>query len=67
MIVQFSHRGIVMFFDTVLLNQSASYWGALCLENAIVGQGITQADAINKLQEEFESFQQVTPAKPGFC
>ncbi|MGK7900610.1 MAG: type II toxin-antitoxin system HicB family antitoxin [Hormoscilla sp.] len=48
-----------MDFYTVVLSQSASYWVALCLENGIVGQGITQADAISKLQEAIESFQEV--------
>jgi len=48
-----------MDFYTVVLSQSASYWVALCLENGIVGQGITQTDAISKLQEAIESFQEV--------
>ena len=31
----------------------------LCLENGIVGQGDTQEDAINKLKEAIESFEDV--------
>jgi predicted RNase H-like HicB family nuclease len=48
-----------MEFYTVLLRQSASYWVALCLENGIVGQGITQEDAVDKLKDAIESFQAV--------
>ncbi|MBC6421909.1 MAG: type II toxin-antitoxin system HicB family antitoxin [Hormoscilla sp. SP5CHS1] len=48
-----------MDFYTVVLSQSASYWVALCLENGIVGQGITQADAIRKLRDAIKSFQEV--------
>jgi len=48
-----------MGFYTVVLRQSASYWVALCLENGLVGQGNTQDDAITKLKEAIESFQEV--------
>lgn len=48
-----------MDFYTVVLSQSASSWVALCLENGIVGQGITPSDAIIQLQEAIESFQEV--------
>jgi predicted RNase H-like HicB family nuclease len=47
-----------MDFYTVVLRQSASYWVALCLENGLVGQGNTQDDAIAKLKETIESFQE---------
>jgi predicted RNase H-like HicB family nuclease len=47
-----------MDFYTVVLRQSASYWVALCLENGIVGQGNTQDEAIAKLKEAIESFQE---------
>lgn len=46
-----------MYFYTVVLRQSYSYWVALCLENGIVGQGNTQEDAITKLKEAIESFE----------
>lgn len=48
-----------MDFYTVVLRQSAGYWVALCLENGIVGQGNAQDDAIAKLKEAIESFQEV--------
>lgn len=48
-----------MNFYTVVLRQSISYWVALCLENGLVGQGVTQEAAINKLKEAIDSFQSV--------
>lgn len=48
-----------MDFYTVVLRKSASYWVALCLENGLVGQGVTQEDSISKLKEAIESFQAV--------
>ncbi|NEP60898.1 MAG: type II toxin-antitoxin system HicB family antitoxin [Symploca sp. SIO2G7] len=48
-----------MNFYTVVLRQSREYWVALCLENGIVGQGITQEGAITKLREAVQSFQEV--------
>ncbi len=52
-----------MEFYTVILRQSASYWVALCLENGIVGQGDTQENAISKLKEAIESFEEVYKAE----
>lgn len=46
-------------FYTVVLRQSAGYWVALCLENGIVGQGVSQDEAIEKLKEAIESVQAV--------
>lgn len=46
-------------FYTVVLRQSGGYWVALCLENGIVGQGMNQQEAIDKLQEAIESFKLV--------
>lgn len=54
-----------MDFFTVVLRQSASYWVALCLENGIVGQGETKEEAISKLQEAIESFQDVYQSQPN--
>jgi predicted RNase H-like HicB family nuclease len=48
-----------MNFYTVVLKQSSDYWIALCLENGIVGQGQTQDDAISKLKQAIESFEEV--------
>lgn len=48
-----------MEFYTVVLRQSASYWVALCLENGIVGQGNNQEDAISKLKDAIEFFQDI--------
>ncbi|MGD1911894.1 MAG: type II toxin-antitoxin system HicB family antitoxin [Rivularia sp. (in: cyanobacteria)] len=48
-----------MNFYTVILRQSDRYWVALCLENGIVGQGDTQENAISKLKEAIESFEEV--------
>ncbi len=47
-----------MDFYTVILRKSSGYWVALCLENGIVGQGETQDQAIAKLKEAIESFQE---------
>ena len=44
-----------MDFYTAVLRKSADYWVTLCLENGLVGQGITQEEAIAKLKEAIES------------
>ncbi len=48
-----------MDFYTFVLRKSEDYWVALCLENGLVGQGITKEDATNKLKEAIESFVEV--------
>ena len=48
-----------MEFYTAILRQNAGYWVALCLGNGIVGQGDTQDNAISKLKEAIESFEEV--------
>jgi len=48
-----------MDFYTVVLRKSGIYWVALCLENGLVGQGITKENAMQKLKEAVESFQEV--------
>lgn len=45
-----------MDFYTFVLRRSGDYWVALCLENGLVGQGITKETAAKKLKEAIESF-----------
>ena len=47
-----------MDFYTTVLRTSGAYWVALCLENGLVGQGATKNDAVEKLKEAIESFEQ---------
>jgi predicted RNase H-like HicB family nuclease len=48
-----------MDFYTMVLRGSGDYWVALCLENGLVGQGVTKEDSIRKLKEAIESFEDV--------
>lgn len=48
-----------MDFWTVVLRKSDNYWVALCLENGIVGQGVTEEDSIEHLREAIDSFEEV--------
>lgn len=48
-----------MDFYTVILRKSQEYWVSLCLENGLVGQGNTQQQAIDKLQEAIASFEEI--------
>ena len=48
----------VLDFYTMVLRRSGSNWVALCLENGLVGQGVTKEDAIRKLKEAIESFEE---------
>ena len=43
---------------TTVLRKSGDYWVALCLENGLVGQGDTKDEAIRKLKEAIESFEE---------
>ena len=52
-----------MNFYTAILKQNSGYWIALCLENSILGQGDTQENAISKLKEAIESFEEVYNAE----
>ncbi|NER93344.1 MAG: type II toxin-antitoxin system HicB family antitoxin [Symploca sp. SIO1B1] len=57
-----------MDFYTVILRPSQEYWVALCLENGIVGQGDTKEQAITKLKEAVQSFQEVYISQPDvYC
>jgi predicted RNase H-like HicB family nuclease len=53
-----------MDFYTVVLRKSGGYWVALCLENGLAGQGTTKEDAVNKLKEAVESFDEVSTTEP---
>jgi predicted RNase H-like HicB family nuclease len=48
----------VIDFYTTVLRKSGDYWVALCLENGLVGQGDTKDEAIMKLKEAIESFEE---------
>jgi predicted RNase H-like HicB family nuclease len=48
-----------MDFYTVVLRKSGVRWVALCLENGLVGQGYTKEDAVEKLKEAIDSFENV--------
>lgn len=48
-----------MDFYTMVLRRSGDYWVALCLENGLVGQGVTKEDSIRQLKEAIESFEDV--------
>jgi predicted RNase H-like HicB family nuclease len=50
-------KGEMDFYATVL-RKSGTYWVALCLENGLVGQGNTKDDAVGKLKEAIESFEE---------
>jgi predicted RNase H-like HicB family nuclease len=50
----------VLDFYTMVLRRSRSNWVALCLENGLVGQGVTKEDAVRKLKEAIESFEEVS-------
>lgn len=51
-------------FYTLILRQSEEYWVALCLENGIVGQGITQEIAIENLQIAIDSMVDIYRSEP---
>jgi predicted RNase H-like HicB family nuclease len=48
----------VLDFYTVVLRRSGSNWVSLCLENGLAGQGVTKEDAIRKLKEAIDSFEE---------
>lgn len=49
--------GLRMDFYTAVLRRSRDFWVALCLENGLVGQGMTKEESIGKLKEAIESFE----------
>jgi len=54
-----------MDFYTMVLRKSGNNWVALCLENALVGQGTTKEESIRKLKEAIESFEDVRSTEEG--
>ena len=48
-----------MDFYTVVLRKSGNDWVALCLENGLVGQGMTKEESIRKLKEAIGCFEDV--------
>jgi len=48
-----------MDFYTIVLRRSGGFWVALCLENGLVGQGVTKESSVEKLKEAIESFEEV--------
>lgn len=48
-----------MDFYTVVLRKSGDYWVALCLENGLVGQGVTKENSMKKLKEAIDSFEEI--------
>jgi predicted RNase H-like HicB family nuclease len=48
-----------MDFYTMVLRKSGDHWVALCLENGLAGQGRSKEEAIRKLKEATESFEEV--------
>jgi predicted RNase H-like HicB family nuclease len=54
-----------MDFYTMVLRKSGNDWVALCLENGLVGQGMTKEESIRKLKEAIESFEDVRKTEEG--
>lgn len=48
-----------MDFYTVVLRKSEDYWVAICLENGLVGQADSKEDAIARLKEAIDSFEEI--------
>jgi len=48
-----------MDFYTFVLRKSDPYWVALCLENGLVGQGVSSDEAVGKLKDAVVSFQDI--------
>jgi len=51
--------GLTMDFYTMVLRKSGDDWVALCLENGLVGQGMTKEKSIRKLKEAIECFEDI--------
>jgi len=51
--------GKAMDFYTMVLRKSGKDWVALCLENGLVGQGMTKEESIRKLKEAIECFEDI--------
>jgi predicted RNase H-like HicB family nuclease len=57
--------GQAMDFYTMVLRKSGNDWVALCLENGLVGQGMTKEESIRKLKEAIECFEDVRKTEEG--
>jgi len=57
--------GKAMDFYTIVLRKSGNDWVALCLENGLVGQGLTKEESIRKLKEAIECFDDVRKNEDG--
>jgi predicted RNase H-like HicB family nuclease len=54
-----------MDFYTMVLRKSGNDWVALCLENGLVGQGVTKEESMRKLKEAIECFEDVRKNEEG--
>src|SRR4030042_1040296 len=57
--------GKEMDFFTMVLRKSGNDWVALCLENGLVGQGMTKEESVRKLKEAIECFEDVRKTEEG--
>jgi len=51
--------GKAMDFFTMVLRKSGNDWVALCLENGLVGQGMTKEESVRKLKEAIECVEDI--------
>jgi len=54
-----------MDFYTMVLRKSGNDWVSLCLENGLVGQGMTKEESIRKLKEAIECFGDIKKTEEG--
>lgn len=52
---------------TIVFRKSAGQWVALCLENGLVGQGVTKSKAAEKLNQAVASFEEGTQGQYDVC
>jgi len=51
--------GKAMDFFTMVLRKSGNDWVTLCLENGLVGQGMTKEESVRKLKEAIECVEDI--------
>lgn len=51
--------GKAMDFFTMVLRKSGNDWVTLCLENGLVGQGMTKEESVRKLKEAIECVENI--------
>ena len=56
-----------MDFYTSVLRRSGQYWVALCLENGLVGQGLSKQEALDKMKESIDSLMEVQSIEDKLC